>query len=114
MEYKKIKVPCEGAVDGYGYLYSDVFAQSAFDNNVTLDDFVASLNRFCNTSKSSIPQIVEWRQEATDIYFDLHIKAGKLKMDPIHMFNGSDYEDPEGKQVNLPQKGNNGTTPVSK
>lgn len=118
MEHKKIKVPCEGAPGGYGYLYADVFAQSAFDNNVTFDDFTASLDNFSAQSRSSEPQINEWRQEATDIFFELLEKAGKLRMDPLHTFNGSDFEDPEGKQVNLPgcdssEEGETGTTPVS-
>ena len=96
MEHKKIKIPAKDPNTNeivWGYLYADVYAQSAFDNDVTFDEFKASLDSFSRQSKSSLPQIQEWREEATEIFFDLLEKAGKLKFKPEDFLGESDCID---------------------
>lgn len=92
----KIKVPAEdihGNDAGYVYLEARTLAQSAFVNDVSFDDFANTLDAFSEKSRSSGPQIDEWRKEAVDIFFDLLEQAGKLKLNPVEIFGGSDYED---------------------
>ena len=74
-------------------MYTDVFAQSAFDHGVTLEEFKLSLDSFSQSSRSSLPQIQEWRDEAVEIFFKLLEDAGKLKMQPAEFLGGSDYEE---------------------
>lgn len=85
-------------------LYADVFAQSAFDNDVGFDDFKLSMDMFCNRSVSSVPQIYEWRYEATEIFFGLLEKAGKLKFSPTEFLGGSDYEEDNGTAPDIENK----------
>lgn len=74
-------------------LYANVFAQSAFDHDATLEDFKASLDNFSRESRSSFPQIQAWREEATEVFFNLLKEAGKLKLRPEEFLGGSDYEE---------------------
>lgn len=74
-------------------LYSDVFAQSAFEHDVTLEEFKLSLDSFSQSARSSLPQIQAWRDEATEIFFKLLEESGKLKWKPAEFLGGSDYEE---------------------
>ena len=90
-----VQVTISEFVTDYYKLYAKEFAQSAFDNEVDLDSFKASMDNFSHTSTSSIPQIQAWRDEATEIFFDLLEKAGKLKLTPVEFEGGSDFDDDE-------------------
>ena len=89
------KIKCKSDGGKYAYITAEVFAQSAYDNNVSLESFSASLAAFSASSVSSVPQINEWRQEATDKFFELLEKNGKLNLVPQEFFGGSDYDDGE-------------------
>lgn len=86
-------------------LYTDVFAQSAFDNEVTLEEFKLALDSFSVSSRSSLPQIQAWRDEATEIFFKLLEDSGKLKWQPAEFLGGSDYE--EVSETTLDNKNTN-------
>lgn len=78
-------------------LPATVFAGSATQHDITLDDFVASLNNF---SEQAIPyntpeEIYSWREEATGEFLERMKKAGKLKHIEQTMFSGSDFGDDE-------------------
>lgn len=74
-------------------MYSDVFAQSAFDHEVTLEEFKLSLDSFSQSSRSSLPQIQEWRDETTEIFFKLLEESGKVTWKSAEFLGGSDYEE---------------------
>lgn len=78
---------------------AEVFAQSAFDNEVGIDDFVASLNMFSDQAyeegKQDRRQIIQWREETTECFFKLLKDAGKLKHVEKEFFGGSDCGDDE-------------------
>lgn len=87
-------------------MYSDVLAQSAFDHEVTPEEFKLSLDSMSLSSRSSLPQIQEWRDEATEIYFELLEKAGKLKWNPAEFLGGSDYDEVNGTATDNDNKTN--------
>ena len=94
-QHKHIKVIMQ---TGYGaevpvIVYSDVFAQSAFDHEVSAEEFKLSLDSFSQSSRSSLPQIQEWRDEAAEIFFQLLDKSGKLVYKATEFLGGSDYEE---------------------
>lgn len=77
-------------------MYSDVFAQSAFDNDVNLEEFKLSMDSFSQSSRSSMPQIQAWREEATEIFFKLLEDSGKVVWKSAEFLGGSDYEEDNG------------------
>lgn len=77
-------------------VYSDVFAQSAFDHEVTLEEFQLSLDSFSQSSRSSLPQIQAWRDEAVEIFFKLLEESGKVTWKAAEFLGGSDYEEDNG------------------
>lgn len=97
-QHKHIKVMMKSAlnVEVPVIMYSDVFAQSAFDHEVTLEEFKLSLDSFSQSSRSSLPQITEWREEATEIYFKLLEDSGKVVWKAAEFLGGSDYEEDNG------------------
>lgn len=72
---------------------SEVFAQSAFDNNVEVDDFVHSLNVFSARATCTRERIIAWREDAVDIFFKLMESAGKLNLTPVEFMGSSDCDD---------------------
>lgn len=70
---------------------AEAFAQSAYEHDVSLDDFTLSLNNFSDASISSKEQIMAWREECVELFFKKIEAAGKLKMSPVEFFGGSDY-----------------------
>ena len=70
---------------------AEAFAQSAYEHDVSLDDFTLSLNNFSDASISSKEQIVAWREECVELFFKKMEAAGKLKMSPVEFLGGSDY-----------------------
>ena len=70
---------------------AEAFAQSAYEHDVSIDDFTLSLNNFSDASISSREQIVAWREECVELFFKKMEAAGKLKMSPVEFFGGSDY-----------------------
>lgn len=74
-------------------LYTDVLAQSAFEHDISLEEFKISLDSFSMSSRSSLPQIQAWREEAVNIYFELLENAGKLNLKHAEFLGGSDYEE---------------------
>ena len=70
---------------------AEAFAQSAYEHDVSLDDFTLSLNNFSDASISSKEQIMAWREECVELFFKKMEAAGKLKMSPVEFFGGSDY-----------------------
>lgn len=70
---------------------AEAFAQSAYEHDVSLDDFTLSLNNFSDASISSKEQIMAWREECVEIFFKKMEAAGKLKMSPVEFLGGSDY-----------------------
>ena len=72
---------------------SEAFAQSAFDNNVEVDDFVHSLNVFSARATCTRERIIAWREDAVDIFFKLMESAGKLNFTPTEFMGSSDYDD---------------------
>ena len=86
-------------------LYTDVFAQSAFDNEVTLEEFKLALDSFSVSSRSSLPQIQAWRDEATEIFFKLLEESGKVTWKSAEFLGGSDYE--EVSETTLDNKNTN-------
>lgn len=77
-------------------MYSDVFAQSAFDHEVTLEEFKMSLDSFSQSSRSSLPQIQAWRDETTEIFFKLLEESGRVVWKSAEFLGGSDYEEVNG------------------
>ena len=73
-------------------LPAEAVARSAFENDIDLKSFKATLDNFSKQTKSSALQIAAWRDEATDKYFNLLKVAGKLKYEAIDFLGGSDYE----------------------
>lgn len=67
------------------------FAQSAYEHDVSLDDFTLSLNNFSDASISSKEQITVWREECVELFFKKMEAAGKLNMSPAEFLGGSDY-----------------------
>lgn len=80
-------------------LPAQVFAESAFANNVDVNEFTLSLNNFSDMAhelgESTQEEIMQWREEATEHYFKLLQDAGKLKHVEQEFFGGSDYGDNE-------------------
>lgn len=85
-------------------LTAETMAQSAFKNEVTLDEFHLSLNIFSKISVSSVPQIQAWRDEACELFFGLLEEAGMLKMEPAEFLGGSDYEEDNGTTPDIENK----------
>lgn len=91
----KIFVRLSDDVDKGMYVPSDVFAQSAFTHNVSIDEFTRSLNEFCDRAVAAADAIYKWREEATQLYFALLEKSGKLNNKAVDFLGGSDYENSE-------------------
>lgn len=70
---------------------AEAFAQSAYEHDVSLDDFALSLNNFSDASISSKEQIMAWREECVELFFKKMEAADKLKMSPVEFLGGSDY-----------------------
>lgn len=70
---------------------AEAFAQSAYEHDVSLDDFALSLNNFSDASISSKEQIMAWREECVELFFKKMEASGKLKMSPVEFLGGSDY-----------------------
>ena len=79
--------------NGYVLLPAEALAQSAFEHNIDLTSFKATLDNFSSKSKSSAEQIIAWREEATNKYFELLKGAGKLRYEATEFLGGSDCED---------------------
>lgn len=94
-QYKHIKVIMKSdlGTEVPVIVYSNVFAQSAFDHEVTLEEFKLSLDSFSQSSRSSLPQIQEWRDEATEIFFKLLKESDKVTWKSVEFLGGSDYEE---------------------
>lgn len=88
----KITVKVE---NGYVLLPAEALAQSAFEHNIDLASFKATLDNFSSKSKSSAEQILAWREEATNKFFELLKDAGKLKPATTEFLGGSDFSDNE-------------------
>ena len=88
----KITVKVE---NGYVLLPAEALAQSAFEHNIDLASFKATLDNFSSKSKSSAEQILAWREEATNRYFALLDEAGKLQHKSAEFMGGSDYGEDE-------------------
>ena len=89
----QIKIKCDN--DTIAPLEASHFAQSAFDNEIDLNSFLASLDNFCNQSVSPIPDIRKWREEATEKYFTLLSNAGLLTWTATPFEGGSDFDESE-------------------
>lgn len=74
-------------------VYTDVFARSAFDHEVDLEEFKLSLDSFSQSSRSSLPQIQAWREEVTEIFFKLLEESGRVVWKSAEFLGGSDYEE---------------------
>lgn len=81
-------------------LYAETLAQSAFDNNIDLDSFKATLDNFSSKSKSSPLQILAWREEATQIFFKKLQNAGKLIFEAAEFLGSSDCDDEDDPSDN--------------
>ena len=94
-----VKVPVD---TGVAVLPAKVFAESAFENNIDINSFTASLNNFSDAAHklgiSTDAEIMQWREEATEYYFKLMQDVGKLKRVEQEFFGGSDYADDENEQ----------------
>jgi hypothetical protein len=77
-------------------LYSDIFAQSAFDNDVSVEDFKLSMDAFSASSTSPVEVINAWRDEAVEIFFKLLEESGKITWKAAEFLGGSDYEEDNG------------------
>lgn len=97
-QYKHIKVMMKSDLgpEVPVIMYSDVFAQSAFDHEATLEEFKYSLDSFSQSSRSSLPQIQAWRDEVTEIFFKLLEESGKVTWKSVEFIGGSDYEEVNG------------------
>lgn len=91
---------------------AEAFAQSAYEHDVSLDDFTLSLNNFSDASISSKEQIMAWREECVELFFKKMEAAGRLKMSPVEFLGGSDYgkEPEEEDDDNGTSYGNGATT----
>ena len=76
-------------------LPAEDLAQSAFEHNIDLGSFKATLDKLSSKSKSSTVQIIAWREEATNRYFALLDEAGKLQHKPVEFMGGSNYGEDE-------------------
>lgn len=89
-----VRVPVD---TGVAVLTAKVFAESAFENNIDINSFTASLNNFSDAAHklgiSTDAEIMQWREEATEYYFKLMQDAGKLKYVEQEFFGGSDYNE---------------------
>lgn len=85
---------------------AEAFAQSAYEHDVSLDDFTLSLNNFSDASISSKEQIMVWREECVEIFFKKMEAAGKLKMSPAEFLGGSNY----GEELEEEEDDDNGTS----
>lgn len=83
----QIKLP------GKVFLSSSVFAQSAYNADVSIFEFNLSLDNFSKQSLSKTAVTMRWREEAIDKFFELLKKGGKLKAEDF--LGGSDYGDDE-------------------
>lgn len=63
-------------------LFSNVFAQSAIDNDIDLDSFVESLNNFSDNATSAVGMIYKWRDEAVSYYIDAMAAQNKIRFTP--------------------------------
>lgn len=106
--HRHIKVMMKSAlgVEVPVIMYSDVFAQSAFDHEVTLEEFKMSLDSFSQSSRSSLPQINAWREETTEIFFKLLEESGRVVWKSAEFLGGSDYEEVNGTTPDNENKNN--------
>lgn len=97
-----VRIPVD---TGVVVLSAKVFAESAFEHDIDINSFTASLNNFSDEAHklgiSTDEEIMQWREEATEHYFKLMQEAGKLKHVEQEFFGGSDYacdEDAAGNE----------------
>lgn len=90
-----VRLSADVNVDKGMYVPADVFAQSAFTHNVSIDEFTRSLNDFCDRAVATVGAIREWREEVTQLYFTLLEKSGRLTNKAVDFLGGSDYENSE-------------------
>lgn len=86
-------------------LPAEDLAQSAFEHNIDLGSFKATLDKLSSKSKSSTIQIIAWREEATNRFFELLKQAGKLRPAASEFLGSSDFseneDDPSNSNINI-------------
>ena len=92
----RIKIKTQSGVTVW--LYAEIFAQSAAENNIDVISFKASMDKFSNESESSIEDIQKWRDEATDKYFSL-VKLPKVDYREVLSGSGEDEDDPSVSNI---------------
>lgn len=74
-------------------LPAEVFAKTAFDSHVTIEEFTASLDAFSEVSLSPRDAVQQWRDVAVSMFIDMLEEAGVLKVNPAAFMGGSDFDD---------------------
>lgn len=86
-------------------LPAEELAKSAFENNIDLAGFKATLDKLSSKSRSSTLQIIAWREEATNKFFELLKEAGKLRPAASEFLGSSDFskneDDPSNSNINI-------------